>query len=518
MEKIYMELMKGSTAFKLDSKTNLKTLLKQFIIFGVVPLLFVAGCSGNGSPAPEDNDPGTGSTDLSISTVDPLPQATGVPLNKVITIMLNTSLKPETVDDTTVYITDAGSNKIPTSTVYNANSKTIVLDPNLPLAALASYTLTMTPGVKAINNSSLASNFTATFTTTTLASNLPPEFALWESNMIANGNTWGNFQNPAGGNGFSARYDNAYYDILWNMYQIKEYTGQDEPWNTYIAYARSAYRDEYYRPNDYNIGAGHQRFSHGLLADYLAGGTTTLADIQKIRDNVAFSDVSEFQGSYDGQSQSISREMAYALQANVNAEKAGEARNTARVSQFVAWMENHLYEWNSGVFTGEAFFQPFMFALTAHALVEFYDWEVLNGRNPNAYWPTTHWPTMSEALATFSSWMYNDALVRLGPYAGQRMWVADISEPGYGGFRYADREYEEGAGAVYPGLNLLIAPVYMWVYKLTGDMNFRAMGDDIFKGGVPYGNSEASGKEFDQNYRWSFKFIQWRNEADQLWQ
>jgi hypothetical protein len=505
-----------NTMFESGKKLNLQVLSRRFILIGMIPLLLVTGCNGNVNSAPENTEQEQGGSNLSVSTIDPAKQAIGVSLNKNIIVTLNTSLQSQTIDNSTVFITNPGGQNLSANVSYNDNSRTITLDPSLPLGGNASYTVTVTTGVKATNNTSLASNYTATFTT--LAGDLPPEFALWESNMIANGDYWGNYQNPNGGNGFSARYDNAYYDILWNMYQIKEYTGQEEPWNTYIAYARSAYRDEYYRPSDYNIGDGHQRFSHGLLADYLAGGTTTLADIQKIRDNPAFSDLSEFQGSYDGQSQSISREMAYVLQANVNAEKAGESRNAAKVSQFIAWMENHLYEWRSNTFSGEAFFQPFMFALTAHALIEFYDWEVQNGRNPNAYWPTTHWPTISDALAEFSSWLYNDALVRLGPDAGQRMWVADFSESGYGGFRYADREYEEGAGAIYPGLNLLTSPVYMWVYKITGDVNFRNMGDVIFKGGVPYGNSEASGKEFDQNYRWSFKFIQWRSEADQLWQ
>lgn len=503
--------------FKFGNILNLQAFSRRFIFIGIISLFLVTGC------LLEEEDPGLGNgpdnSNLSISNIDPAPNAIGVPLNKNIVVALNIDLQSATVDGTTVFITDPDDQRLSANVVYNTGSKSITIDPDLTLDAIKNYTVTVTPGVKATNNSSLASNYNTTFTTA--AGDLPPEFTLWETNMIANGNTWGAYQNP-GVNGFSARFNNAYYDILWNMYQIKEYTGQDEPWNTYIAYARSAYRDQYYRPATYNIGEGYQRFSHGLLVDFLAtrgaGGGTTLLDVQRIRDNPAFSDLGEFSGGYDGPCQNITREMSYALQSHINAEKAGEDRDVEKVSQFVAWLENHLWEWYSDTFRCEAFFQPFMFALNAHALIEFYEWEVQSGRNPNAYWPTTHWATIPDALAEFSSWMYNDALVRYGSYTGERMWVADFEAPGYGGFRYADRQYEEGAGAIYPGLNLLTAPVYIWVYKITGDADFRNMGDVIFKGGVPYGNSGASGKEFDQNYRWSFKYIQWRSEADQLWQ
>ena len=338
----------------------------------------------------------------------------------------------------------------------------------------------------------------------------------WKYDMIKWGNHWGNFLD-AKANRWEVRFINSYYDSIWIFYQISEYSGKKEPWNDYIHNAKITYRDEYYRANNYRV-PGYRRFPHGLLIDYLSGGDTTIEDIKLIRDNPAFSMISEFKNKgYPGQSQRMSREMAYALQANVCAEKAGEPRMTDRISHFIPWMENHLYEWKSGNFTDSAFFQPFMFGLTAHALIEFYEWEVENGRDPHAYWPKTHWNTIPEALADFAEWMYNTSVVRAGPHAGQRMWVANYGGQGNGAFRYADREYEEGAGTIYPGLNLLITPVYAWVYKQTGDTTYREIADIMFAAGVRQFNGDWSGKAFNQNYRWSFKYVDWRREGDQLW-
>jgi hypothetical protein len=59
-------------------------------------------------------------------------------------------------------------------------------------------------------------------------------------------------------------------------------------------------------------------------------------------------------------------------------------------------------------------------------------------------------------------------------------------------------------------LNLLIAPVFGWLYHMTGDPVYIQRGDAVFAGGVRrawLGN----GKQFSQNYRWSFEYLRWRD-------
>ena len=61
-----------------------------------------------------------------------------------------------------------------------------------------------------------------------------------------------------------------------------------------------------------------------------------------------------------------------------------------------------------------------------------------------------------------------------------------------------------------PDLNLLIAPVNGWVYQQTGAQIYRDQGDQIFNAGVS-GAFLSGGKQFSQNYRWSQKYVEWRN-------
>ena len=63
-------------------------------------------------------------------------------------------------------------------------------------------------------------------------------------------------------------------------------------------------------------------------------------------------------------------------------------------------------------------------------------------------------------------------------------------------------------------LNLLIAPLYGWVYQQTGAQIYRDEGDKIFNSGVA-GAWLDGGKQFSQNYRWSQKYVEWRNLAGQ---
>ena len=62
-----------------------------------------------------------------------------------------------------------------------------------------------------------------------------------------------------------------------------------------------------------------------------------------------------------------------------------------------------------------------------------------------------------------------------------------------------------------PDLNLLIAPVYAWLFAQTGTTTYRDMADALFDGGVR-GGSIVGGppKQFTQSYRWSFDYLTWR--------
>ncbi len=53
------------------------------------------------------------------------------------------------------------------------------------------------------------------------------------------------------------------------------------------------------------------------------------------------------------------------------------------------------------------------------------------------------------------------------------------------------------------------------MYLQTGDPKYREEADSIFADGVIYNDAiHWAGKEFSQNYRWSFDYVKWRDQAN----
>jgi hypothetical protein len=356
----------------------------------------------------------------------------------------------------------------------------------------------------------------------------PPRFQEWLDKMQTYGHQWGQSMDPSGGASMNDRLSWQYYDGQWVFQQIGEYLGEAEPWATYADYAEQLYRDEYLEPS--YAAQGYRRFPHGLYYDYLNGGDTTLVQINKLRDNPSFSNLSEYHDQYNGVCENMSREIAYLVLNHVVSEQAGAARKQESgkpmLETLIPWMEAHFHEWKVGghdVYAGSCTtiedpyrFAPFMAGLNLHALIDFYDWEVGHGRDPNAYWAGNHWPDMETMIEEFLVWMYFDSTTQ----TGQRMWVDETAE--YGTFRYEDR------GDVSPAwdLNNLIAPAYAWLglhYANGGSpadidkaLLYFDIGDRIFAGAAVNAWLAGSGKQFNQSYRWSFKYVQWRNDARAL--
>ena len=76
-------------------------------------------------------------------------------------------------------------------------------------------------------------------------------------------------------------------------------------------------------------------------------------------------------------------------------------------------------------------------------------------------------------------------------------------------FKYTDRATSTGGMEPAPDLNLLIAPVFAWLYHQTGNDIHRQRADAIFAGGVKHAYL-VNAKQFNQNYRWSFEYLRLR--------
>lgn len=321
-----------------------------------------------------------------------------------------------------------------------------------------------------------------------------PYLAEWEHNMVRWGRHWGDYlRDPR--NSEHARFKATYYDAQRIHFQIADYTGDTEPWYSYAQAAEALYEDGYCVPNGYRT-AGWQRFPHGLFEDWQrTRDPASRESVSKLRDEPPFSNIEAGNHAQKWRHARYSREIAYAIHAQLLAMRSGAPAQRARLAALVDTALAHLEIWRTGAFENPDprwhYRQPFMFGLTGEALIAYYESTVAAGQ-PDARVPA--------ALAATADWFWDNT------------WTGEA-------FVYVDRDMEGvGRRRAAPDLNLLIAPVYAWLYQYSGDLRHRERADAIFAGGVRTACLKCSAKIFNQNYRWSFDYVQWRREGDARWQ
>ena len=308
-----------------------------------------------------------------------------------------------------------------------------------------------------------------------------PGLAQWETNMQNFGESLCN--NLGSYTGFD-QYGNPnglneiYYDGESVFYRIAEYnTVNAASWRQCAQHAERIYRDRYVL-NAQNCNGGYcpgfWNFTEGLRRDFLFTGdlTSKQAAIALSR-NAAFARDNTSEDTSQGQ---YMREVAYTILAYLDSEELGEPRRAR-----LATMVNHsLGHFDQVLMSGSpnGFQQTgtnaFMVGLAAQALIR--------------YWEKTGDTRVLPKIKL----------------AADKLW-AEHWDTTSGSFWY----YENDTRVSAPDLNLLIVPLYGWVYRKTGEVNYRNWGDTIFASGVQQAYL-AQNKQFNQNYRWSFDYVQWR--------
>ncbi len=319
-------------------------------------------------------------------------------------------------------------------------------------------------------NDGLADSNLATVNITVQASQPDiPGLALWESQM----EEWGRIHGERFLDG-TYSFGEVYYDSQRVFYNIADYTG-DASWLAYAERAGELYRDDAVLPNNGAL-TGYWNFTHGLTEDYLRNGDDQSKNAAVLlSQNAAYAHDLTKLSSTD--TADYSREVAYAIMSYINAERLGEARRD-RLPQLFEQSLDHLTQWFVEDYEGADGFKPFMCGLVAEALIMY--WEYVSED-----------PRIVSQLELAADWMWANA------------WI-----PGSSAFYYRSTDSTNPS----PDLNLMIAPVYSWLYRQTGNTTYRDRGDQIFAGGVE--NAWLSGsKQFNQNYRWSFDYLKWRSQA-----
>ncbi|PYU24123.1 MAG: hypothetical protein DMG32_14575 [Acidobacteria bacterium] len=196
-----------------------------------------------------------------------------------------------------------------------------------------------------------------------------------------------------------------------------------------------------------------------------------------------------------------SREACYALGAKrLDYDAGGGTSTLAQVQQLATHCLGDADRAANGVATvgnlTTGFEQAFMDGLIAQALIEYY---------------------MDPKTGNQSDSRVPDAVKALADHLWTNEWLPWAGTNGY--FPYNLLQYDAGipvvtGGADLQALNLLIAPMYAWLYRFTGLQQYQLEGDAIWASGVNDPTSEGiswSGKNFSQQYRWSFDYVKWRN-------
>ncbi|HEY3100665.1 MAG TPA: Ig-like domain-containing protein [Methylomirabilota bacterium] len=324
-----------------------------------------------------------------------------------------------------------------------------------------------------------------------------PQLALWEANMRIYGQLACDYLGQP--HTFDEYLSEVYYDAERVFEQVADYTG-DGAWLTCAERAAAIYRDQYVMSAScWGGGAGcvpgYWNFTHGLTMDYLRTGDAASSDAV-----IALSEHAAYAVDTTPLDETVSawrsREVAYAIMSYINAEKVGAAPR-ARLPELVDQALGHLDQWfvsrsfrcpsfcEPAEAAGQYYIQPFMLGLTAEALIMYAD-KTGDGR-------------ILPAITTALDWLWDNAWVAADQSFWYENWVSDPSIP-----------FSAQPGA--PDLNLLIAPAFAWVYQQTGDVTYRDRGDAVFAAGV-LNAYLAGGKQFDQNYNWSFDYVKWRGAA-----
>jgi len=310
----------------------------------------------------------------------------------------------------------------------------------------------------------------------------------WESNMVAKGQ-----QHCA-----TATLDSTYYDAERVFYQIAAYTNNPATWIPCSQTKEAAYRNNYVIPNGGQL-PGYWNFTKGMRIDFEQTGDTASQDaVILLSQKAAYARPGTL--FYQIIDATLSREVSYSVMSYIDAEQVGNPQNP-KLHAYIDVLLGHFDQWfvtknyrcpgtcDPSAASNQYYIQPFMVGLGAEALIQYYE-EV----NPD--------PRIPAMLKIAADWMWAHAWDAPTKALWYQNWISDPALIPAG--------YWPPPENTAPDLNLLIAPVYAWLWRKTGDAAYRDRGDQVFVGGVSGAWLDGQ-KQFNQSYRWSFDFVKWRN-------
>jgi hypothetical protein len=299
-----------------------------------------------------------------------------------------------------------------------------------------------------------------------------------------------------------------YYDGVRVYWNVQALTNDGNNYEQCRANVRAVYRDGYVIPNNGAIQV-FTMFPEGSYKDYVAQNDAASLNALNLMDAHTYAPGNEVQVSV----RYLQREVAYSLKNDIFATAANQ--NNVRFAHPTSfWLQFHLDHVLGHVdqicrSQNADYWETFMTGLEADALIDYYEKVSQDARIPSAikcladYIFTNAWNTISDDQGAFQYDIWRGA-TNFGIANG-------------------------GASSMVP-LNLLIAPMYGWLFAKTGLTQYQTEGDTIWDHGVlldgaaggianqlnqayPGGNS---GKLFSQQYYWGPKYVNYRSGISTL--
>jgi hypothetical protein len=336
-----------------------------------------------------------------------------------------------------------------------------------------------------------------------------PMRARWESDMTLWGANWCPTMNPAA---FNTYLDESimFYDGARVYYQTQDYT-KDSRW----APCAQQLATVYYPYISSGQFFGLNMFPEGLMMDAQRKGTgSSYSGVAVLGQTSSWS----YGNPQDMTDFTSLREDAYGLEALLDDQTLNGTSHP-----LLQQAESALLGSLDQIFIQKRFtwYEPFMVGLAAEALIKY-----------NEQYPDPRIPyILKQSLDSMWSAAWRPDLhgFYYRCYALNLPGLpADLPASNHGCF---DPDTAPGAADAnaypwtpgdtfdyndgQPNLNNLISPAYAWMYLQTGDTKYREEADSLFADGVIYnGAINWAGKEFSQNYRWSFDYMKWRDQAN----
>jgi hypothetical protein len=302
-------------------------------------------------------------------------------------------------------------------------------------------------------------------------------------------------------------YDSWFYDGVLVYWNVQDLLSNGSDWAQCRTDVKQVYRDGYVARAAGAI-PGYMMFTEGYYIDYLNTGED--ADVTLIN-RLDSHMLSPYHANFVDVSY-LQRETAYALKNAIYADKLGQ--NNPRLHQTTAFWRDYMLDHVLGhvdqicLSQNAQYFESFMVGLQAEALAQYYD--LVNAD-----------PRIPPAIKCLADYMYSD------------VYNTVTSDPGafpYDKLRMLTNAGPANGGSSMVDLNLLIVPMYAWVFKNTGLTQYQTEGDEIWSHGVLMDGSQHglratlgapsgpppgnSGKVFSQQYYWGTSYVAWRSSPE----